>query len=298
MASPPPELQTRVEQLLSRRSTAWLRTTGGYSTAERWTVRFEDGTRCFVKSGAAHLAEFLRAEYGLVYSRLHRPFIPRLVAWQDDGEAPILVLEDLSGAQWPPPWDNEKIARVREALDHVGRLDVPDAPAIDSDYLRSGWQTVADDPAPFLSLELTTPAWLSTALPRLIDAVHCAPLEGDGTLHLDVRSDNLCFVDGRAVLVDWNHTCRGNPVLDLAFWLPSLHSEGGPRPETLLPDAPAWAAVVSGYFAMYAGQPPIPQAPMVRTVQLSQLRAALPWAVSALDLPPLDGLNAPQAPSL
>jgi hypothetical protein len=101
-------------------------------------------------------------------------------------------------------------------------------------------------------------------------------------------------VQDRAVLVDWNHVCRGNADADIAFWLPSLQSEGGPRPEEVRQLDPCWAAVTSGYFARRAGLPPIPQAPAVRGVQLSQLRAALPWAVRALGLPPLDGGNAPR----
>ncbi len=50
---------------------------------------------------------------------------------------------------------------------------------------------------------------------------------------------------------------------------------------------------MSGFFAGRAGKPPIPNAPQVREVQLSQLRSALPWAQRALRLPPLDGPNAP-----
>ena len=81
--------------------------------------------------------------------------------------------------------------------------------------------------------------------------------------------------------------------MDIACWLPSLHSEGGPPPEAILPDAPQWAATMSGFFAARAGGPPIPNAPRVREVQLNQLRSALPWAARALDLPTLDGSNAP-----
>ena len=77
--------------------------------------------------------------------------------------------------------------------------------------------------------------------------------------------------------------------LDLAFWAPSLHAEGGPPPESLLPDAPAWAAFVSGYIASRAGVTPLRDAARVKAVQLRQLRTALPWAVRALSLPPLDG---------
>jgi hypothetical protein len=65
----------------------------------------------------------------------------------------------------------------------------------------------------------------------------------------------------------------------------SLEAEGGPPPETLLPDRPDVAAWVSGYFASRAGLPPIPDAPQVRTVQRQQLAPALAWVSRALALP-------------
>ena len=60
-----------------------------------------------------------------------------------------------------------------------------------------------------------------------------AQIDGDALVHIDVRSDNLCFSGDRVVLVDWNLVARANPLLDVAAWLPSLHSEGGPLPEDI-----------------------------------------------------------------
>ena len=89
--------------------------------------------------------------------------------------------------------------------------------------------------------------------------------------------------------MDWNQAVLAHPDYDVAFWLPSLHAEGGPAPEEILPDAGPLAAVISGFFAERAGKPPLPKAPRVRAVQRQQLATALPWAVRALGLPPLDG---------
>jgi hypothetical protein len=89
------------------------------------------------------------------------------------------------------------------------------------------------------------------------------------------------------VFVDWNLACRSNARLDLGFWLPSLQFEGGPAPEAILPDAPEVAAWVAGFFAARAGLPEVPDAPRVRLVQRQQLATALPWAIRALELPPL-----------
>ena len=49
---------------------------------------------------------------------------------------------------------------------------------------------------------------------------------------------------------------------------------------------PNLVSLVTGYFAARAGLPVIPHAPLVREVQLTQLRVALPWAARALGLPP------------
>jgi len=79
----------------------------------------------------------------------------------------------------------------------------------------------------------------------------------------------------------------GGPLrgaLDLAFSLPSLADQGGPQPHDVLPDAPEYAALVSGFFAVRAGLPPPPTAPAVRDVQRRQLVVALGWARRELDL--------------
>jgi len=124
-------------------------------------------------------------------------------------------------------------------------------------------------------------------LPALLEASRPGMLEGDALLHFDVRSDNLCIRGDRAVLVDWNLACVGNPAFDVAFWLPSLTLENGPQPDELADDCAdvnAFAAVVAGFFAARAGLPPPPGAPAVRAFQLAQLEVALPWAIRVLGL--------------
>ena len=150
-----------------------------------------------------------------------------------------------------------------------------------------GWHCVLAEPSEFLSLRLCDAAWLERAGPVLCAAAAAAPLEGGALLHGDLRSDNLCFRDGAALLVDWNLASIGNPQVDLAFWLPSLAAEGGPSPETVAPGCcPELAAYVSGFFACRAGQAEIPHASLVGQVQQQQLQTALPWAARTLHLPP------------
>src|SRR5262249_44800952 len=103
----------------------------------------------------------------------------------------------------------------------------------------------------------------------------------------DLRSDNICIGAGGAGFIDWAAAVRGNPALDLGFWLPSLQLEGGPAPEAIQPGHPEVAAAVSGHFAARAGLPLIPSAPRVREIQRAQLQTALPGAIRPLGLPPL-----------
>jgi hypothetical protein len=269
----------------------WQKIAGGFTAAEHWRVTFADGSTCFVKIAVGRqTSAWLRAEY-LVYSQLEADFMPRLIAWSDQGGPPILVLEDLSDGYWPPPWQDGQVDAVLHMLSHVRatRLPLPRIASDSSDEGSGAWEQVAKDPLPFLSVGVCSSDWLNESMPALLAASKAAPVEGEELVHMDVRSDNICFVHNRGVLVDWNWAARGNGLLDIAFWAPSLEAEGGPAPEELLPNAAAWAAFVSGYIAARAGVTPLRDAVRVREVNLKQLRTSLAWAVRALDLPPLDG---------
>lgn len=264
-------------------------TTGGHTPARRWVVTLEDGRTAFVKVATDDLtASWLRDEH-LAYSLLRgSSFMPTYLGFYDDGAHPVLALEDLSAAEWPPPWDRRKVDAVMDCLERLRSTDPPEGTPLAADDAREiagGWEEIADDPAPFLALDLCPPDWLSENLDALRTAAGDADLHGDALLHFDVRSDNVCFRDGRAVLVDWNLTTVGHPQLDVVFWLPSLEAEGGPAPEDILPEAdPALVSICAAFFCARAARPPIPSAPSVRSVQLTQARTALPWAARVLGI--------------
>jgi aminoglycoside phosphotransferase (APT) family kinase protein len=231
------------------------------------------------------MARWLRREQQ-VYTSLRASFLPRVLGVAE-GDAPILLLEDLSDAHWPPPWRAGDVEAVLAALEELRRLEPPpDTPTLTAyeSGIRERWQTVADDPGPFLSLGLVDRDWLTAALPTIVEAAEAVPLEGDDLLHLDVRSDNLCLRDGRPVLVDWNHVCTGNGLFDVAAFLPSVAAEGGPQPHELAPEAGPLAVVVAGYFASVAGLPSPAFAPTVRVLQVAQLVPALAWMRRELGL--------------
>jgi hypothetical protein len=117
--------------------------------------------RAFVKIGwTLDTASWIRDEY-LFYARMRGvPFLPTFVGWADDGERPVLALEDLSGAAWPPPWDPRRVEQAIACLEEVAAATPPpDLPtARSSQWSLNGWPEVARDPSPFLSLGLCSRA--------------------------------------------------------------------------------------------------------------------------------------------
>src|SRR5215210_7499740 len=111
MDRPEPQDVARVVAALRAEPVAWrpaLR--GGQTAAARWIVTLADGTGAFVKIGATlETAAWVRDEH-LVYAQLRgASFLPRTIGWHDDGERPVLAIEDLSNASWPPPWDRAQV---------------------------------------------------------------------------------------------------------------------------------------------------------------------------------------------
>jgi hypothetical protein len=274
------ELDERIERAVGSRPVRYAPRPGGYSTADRFTVELADGRSVFVKSAEApNLAAWLRREHE-VYEALEGTFMPRLEGWDDDGVRPVLALEDLSGADWSVRWDETRVEAVLEAVAAIASTAAPpNTPTVRESHAEmwGRWQAVADDPAPFLSLGLRDERWLERALPELRAAAAGAPVEGDELVHFDVRSDNLCFRDGKAVLVDWNWCSLANSATDIAGWAPSVAVEGGPPPWRVLPGHGELAAWMAGVWAAVAGLPPPETAPSVREVQRRQLAVALDW---------------------
>jgi Ser/Thr protein kinase RdoA (MazF antagonist) len=285
-------IEARIAELAGQAVTSVEDVAGrGYTPARRLRVTFADGSTAFAKVAVNEsTAEWLAAEH-VVYSQVEGDFLPRLMGY-DDGEPALLLLEDLIGAHWPPPWSEAQIAAVSALLDRLATTWPPQGvPSIEiyREELTSGWRLVEQDPGPFLSFGLCSPRWLAEVLPALRDSVDRAPIEGESLLHFDVRSDNIALLGDRAVLVDWNWACIGNPLLDRAAWAPSLHVEGGPPPDVHVRDCPpAFPALLAGFWAARVGLPAPPgAAPGLRELQLAQLAVVLPWAVGALRLPPL-----------
>jgi thiamine kinase-like enzyme len=288
------QLTERIARLLGAQPVAWeVRAAPWQPTDaveggnERFTVSLDDGRRVFVKAAQAeHTAAWLRREHE-VYAHLRGSFLPRLEAFEDDPVYPVLVLEDLSDADWEPRWDSERVALVRAALAELaGSERPPNTRSVRETFpqLFGRWRDVEQDPEPFLSTGMRSRDWLEHALPTLIAAADAVQADGDDLLHLDVRSDNLCFREGAAILVDWNWCSTGKAELDVAAWLPSLTLEGGPQPWEVLPGAGEYAAFLGGVWAAVVGLPPPATAPTVRALQRRLLEVALAWCERELAL--------------
>ena len=285
--SPDPPIAERAAAILGWTPSRWRRVHGGYTPAARY-VGEHRGERCFLKVATNAVTRGMLRREARAYGAIAGDFVPAFIGWEDDAEAPLLLIEDLSEAVWPPPWTPTLVEQVRSAIAdmHARSADLPGMAELPG--ILGGWSVVAEDPQPFLSLGLASAAWLDKALPALVAAEAACPIAGEALTHVDLRSDNICITPAGPKFIDWAAACRGNPALDLGGWLPSLELEGGPPPEALLPGHPEVAAWLSGYFAARAGRPIIPDAPRVRAIQRAQLTKALPWAQRALGLPPLD----------
>jgi Phosphotransferase enzyme family len=282
---PSAEIQDRVARLLGWTPGAWRPVQGGYTPARRYVAE-RGAERVFVKVASTPLTAAMLRREGRAYGCVRGDFRPRQIGWDDHPAEPLLIIEDLSGAGWPPPWDAATVEAVLAKIEamHASKADLPPYAEVHAGR-EPGWAAVANAPTAFLSLGLVTRNWLTRALPALIEAAANCETAGDAVTHWDLRSDNICLRPaGGAVFIDWAEACLSNPRLDLGFWLPSLQHEGGPAPNDILPGAPEVAAWVPGFFAARAGLPDIPGAPFVRRVQREQLRTALPWSIHALGL--------------
>jgi hypothetical protein len=198
-------LTQRIERLLHQTVSALVPIHRGYTPALRLRVMISNGSSVFAKVATTPLpADWLRKEHK-VYQFISDTFLPALLGWEDDENCPMLFLEDLSAAIWPPPWTPVQIERVQDTLTRVASKQLSAIPRlIDRSEIILGWQPVAEDPTAFLSLGLVSEKWLVAALPRLLEANGLELMDGNALLHTDVRSNNLFFLGERTVLVDWN----------------------------------------------------------------------------------------------
>jgi hypothetical protein len=196
----------------------------------------------------------------------------------------VLVLEDLSRARWPPPYADDG-ERLLEAVEAVNATAPPPLPALPPTSAR--WSSVAGRAEGLLTLGLCDEDWLGLALPALAEAEARAELDGDGLVHADLYSGNVCFAGRGPVLVDWGCARRGSATVDTALAAGSIWVEDGIR--LPLRDESALAALATGIWAEGLLSPlpeTIDPASALVADLASDLRAGLVWAADAVGLPP------------
>lgn len=226
-------------------------------------------------------------------SHIQADFVPTLLAWDDGaGTYPVLMVEDLSGAHWPPPWTTKQVELLLHTLTRVAQTPPPPGlPLLEEQRgCFTRWAQVAQNPSALLQRGVCAPSWLDAALPELLAAEARASLSGEHLIHGDVRSDNLCFVGNTVVLVDWSNAQRGTAQWDVAYLLATLHLEGGPAPYEVMPGGGELVALHSDDMALRVSQPQHFPAWLVEKHQ-HLLRIQLSWLAQALGLPALDGLT-------
>lgn len=259
---------------------------GGYTQSLTLRVETADGP-VFVKEAVNPGAlEMLRREV-VVYQGVSGPFLPAFVGFADGDERAVLAVEYLHDAHWPPPYPDD-VAPLFDAVAGVGAARPPtELPA--QQRWQSRWERVAEDPTPFLGLELCSQDWLDASLEALIATEKGAVFEGDDLVHNDIYAANVAFAPRGAVLVDWGAAVRGSHWIDVALALLSVRVEGGtapPAPPAVMPYVSAFA----GHFAVEAPSP-LPDwanpGSTLRDDMKGDLAHALQWCVEELELPPL-----------
>lgn len=290
----PDELKARIEAAVGASIVAWTKPDCGLSAAVRLSLRFDDGSRCFVKAATDNDTEaWLRTEHH-VLSRVAAGCMARIVHWLDGGNGrPVLIVEDLGHAHWPAShagvdWRPGDIDRVLAGIDGLSTLSPPEDLARLANPSDSRWARIAEEPSGFQAQGLASVRWLRRHAAALADAEAGLRRAGNDLVHGDIRSDNICLLEGRAIFVDWSNAAIGNGRLNLASSLSGLHLEGGPPPARIMPEGGPWAAWSSAEIVERLAREGWEPA-WLRRVLRRFAAIELDWAAEVLGLEPRDG---------
>ena len=220
--------------------------------------------------GQRDTAEWLAVEH-VVYSQVEGSFLPRFLGY-DDAEPALLLLEDLSEAHWPPPWPEGSSPPSRSAGED--RCDLACTECRRRTSIARSSARAGRSSSRTRARSCRTSCARASGWPR-----RCRPCSRRPARHrskgsrsfTSTRSDNIALQGDRAVLVDWNWACIGNPVLDRATWAPSPRRGRPPPEELVLECPPGFPAMLAGFALRVGLPPPDGAAPGLRDLQLAQL---------------------------
>ncbi len=209
--------------------------------------------------------------------------MPELIGF-DDAEAPLLLLEDLSSAQWPPPWLNPGL--LFSTITEVGSHEAPAwIPSLRDDRLPS-WDLVMSRRREVVATGVVSDEWLTSAAARLDESAASISVEGNALLHADIWSGNVCFNKRGAVLIDWAGAAAGNSDYDLGTAYLDVYASTERLPAFDWPGRRAMSAVLAAMkcHAVTLGTPDW-ATPDWHDKQVEGLSFALQWAAREHDLP-------------
>ncbi|MFN8534564.1 MAG: aminoglycoside phosphotransferase family protein [Dehalococcoidia bacterium] len=323
MPALPPGLLARVEETLGSSVVTIEALHGGFTIQSNCRLTLQDGRQIVLKAAAP---EPVDGAPGRTWTELFDReiwvyrHVPQAAPWRPgtfgDVEADGwlgLLMEDLSAARRVPPWRDEDLDAVAEALAGIHQIPKPDRMPPDLigrigrqsfwERIRQRGRQAGHLPPELLSADWWE--WLKQILPvaeRAYDQLENEEIRRTFN-HNDVRSDNMFIRDGRPVLLDWGQAIWDTPARDSVYWSLGIERETG---------IPAMA--VHRRYLAYA---PDPGDDAVRGViafwgpyfidrlqtggvwtDNQRLRAeylgpSLRWLVEALDLPPMPTGGAP-----
>jgi hypothetical protein len=288
-------VQIVLEQRLGTQVANSTSQTSGYADGLASRLDLTDGGRVFVKgvpAGHPLLATY-QAEAHAAAALPEGIPAPLLLGTVDD-EWFLLVFEDIDGRHPDLRPGSTDVPALLYSIDTMRTLltpcplpGLPSAEAALGPRL-SGWRHLNARPPHDLD------PWVRRNLDNLV-AMESAwrPWSGGDTmLHMDLRPDKVLIrrEDGRAMVVDWAHSVRGAPWLELANLVPHLIAAGHPPVDAeravlhgpAMFDVPAWAltgyaVAVAGHWEASSHEPTPLGAHGLREFQATIAAAALAW---------------------
>ena len=260
MDAPPSAEATRIERALKMRPVGWREITRrGQTNASHWLVELPNGSQAFVKCARGDdTASWIRDEHIFYAQTRDAPFRPGCSDGTMMASRPVIALEDLSAAIWPPPWTREHVDAVaahawREMAVTPPPPDLPraadsqfDFQGWDGDRGRSGGVPPRWDSARRHGSMPPCPSCDSPRRSRHSTVTRSCTSTCGATTSASAMAAPCSSIGTSPVSGTRWRTWRA--------WLPSLHAEGGPAPDEILPEGAAeLAALFAGYFASHAG---------------------------------------------
>jgi hypothetical protein len=219
--------------------------------------------------------------------------MPAVVHWDGRPDArPLLITADLSDAYWPAShrgvaWRPGDIELVLAGIAEIGTVTAPESLPRLADT-EPAWPALSQSAEQLAEQGVCSAQWLAAHASALAAAEAACDVSGSALVHGDLRSDNVCIKAGLAVFVDWSNSARGNPELNLASILASLHLEGAPPPFEVMPGGGSWAARdAAGIACRLLEDATMPT--WLRDVLRRLLAINLDWAAASFGLPARDG---------